>query len=80
MIVSEDTTSFAHVHGEQVGPDGLPHDRTSQTAAPAPESGPFGPEIGFRYVFPRPGLYKVWGQFQATDGQLITADFVVRAQ
>ena len=41
--------------------------------------GPYGPEIGFHHTFPRPGLYKVWGQFQTGDGRVVTADFVVRA-
>ncbi len=40
----------------------------------------FGPEIAFHHTFPAPGLYKVWGQFQTHDGQVVTADFVVRAR
>jgi hypothetical protein len=43
-------------------------------------TGPYGPEIAIHHTFPAPGLYKVWGQFQARDGRVITADFVVRAQ
>jgi len=35
-----------------------------------------GPEISFNTVFPYPGLYKAWGQFQHR-GITITADFTV---
>ena len=38
----------------------------------------YGPEIAFHHTFPAPGLYKVWGQFKAHDGHVLTADFVVR--
>ena len=40
----------------------------------------YGPEIGFHHTFAAPGLYKVWGQFLDHHGNVITADFVVRAQ
>ena len=35
-----------------------------------------GPAISFSTVFPNPGLYKIWGQFQH-QGVTITADFIV---
>jgi uncharacterized membrane protein len=37
----------------------------------------FGPSITFHARFPRPGVYKIWGQFQH-EGKPLTADFVVR--
>lgn len=37
----------------------------------------FGLTITFHALFPRPGLYKVWAQFQH-QGRILTADFVVR--
>ena len=75
VILSEDAQTFAHTHGEQVGsPSGQMHHGGAATA-----SG-YGPEIAFEYTFPMPGLYKLWGQLQTHDGQVITADFVVRAQ
>jgi hypothetical protein len=46
--------------------------------AHAPTAGGYGPEIAFTHAFPAPGLYKIWGQFQAQDGHVMTADFVVR--
>jgi len=36
-----------------------------------------GPRITFHTRFPRPGLYKVWGQFQH-HGRIVVADFVVK--
>jgi len=39
--------------------------------------GPIGPTVNFHAAFPRPGLYKIWGQFQH-HGRPLTADFVVR--
>jgi hypothetical protein len=35
-----------------------------------------GPQVSFNTVFPYPGLYKAWGQFQHQNA-LITADFVL---
>jgi hypothetical protein len=37
----------------------------------------FGPTVTFHTVFPKPGLYKIWGQF-LYHGKPIIADFVVR--
>jgi hypothetical protein len=35
-----------------------------------------GPHISFRTGFPKPGLYKVWGQFQH-KGKVIMANFIL---
>jgi hypothetical protein len=35
-----------------------------------------GPMVAFHTEFPRPGRYKVWGQFKHRD-EIIVADFVV---
>jgi len=72
VILDAQAGSFAHAHGEASGADG----GHSRAAAP----GTYGPEIEFRHTFPRPGFYKVWGQFQAPDGRVITADFVINVQ
>jgi Cu+-exporting ATPase len=82
VILSEDAVRFAHTHGEAVGavpaePAG--HAGDHQHAAPAAGQVPgFGPEIALHHTFDTPGLYKLWGQFQTADNQVITADFVVR--
>ena len=46
--------------------------------AHAPAAGGYGPEIAFTHALSAPGLCKIWGQFQAQDGHVMTADFVVR--
>jgi hypothetical protein len=35
-----------------------------------------GPHVSFRTSFPKPGLYKTWGQFQH-KGKIIIADFIL---
>ena len=79
-VVSEQGGEFAHTHGEAAGAgheeEGGAHGAGDEHAAPAG----LGPEIEFHHTFPAPGLYKVWGQFQTSKGEVITADFVVRAE
>jgi hypothetical protein len=60
VIISSDIQEFLHVH-------------------PTDEVEPDwkgGPHIAFRTSFPKPGLYKVWGQFQH-KGKTIMADFIL---
>lgn len=80
VIISEDTTEFLHAHPMEVGQqmeasrqnDG---DRKPREHAEPPKSG--GPEVAAHTSFPKPGIYKVWAQFQR-NGQVIIADFVVK--
>ena len=39
----------------------------------------FGPSVTFHTVFPRPGKYKVWGQF-LHHGKPLTANFVINVR
>lgn len=64
-ILSEDTQTFLHCHPEQVYPT-TPDSRG-------------GPDIAFHTAFPRPGKYKIWGQFKR-DGKVVVADFVVEVK
>ncbi len=73
VVLDSQAGSFAHTHGE------APSARPAHGAATA-ATGPYGPEIEFHHTFPRPGLYKIWGQFQTPDGRVITADFVIDVQ
>jgi len=79
VILSQDARTFVHTHGEVPGDGSGSHDAgtADRGGSGQPE---YGPEIAIHQTFPAPGLYKVWGQFQAHDGRIITADFVVRAQ
>jgi Cu+-exporting ATPase len=72
-----------HAHGSQsTAPASAPAAHTGHGAsAPSQSTGApagFGPEIALHHTFDAPGLYKLWGQFQSHDGEVLTADFVVR--
>jgi hypothetical protein len=60
IIISSDIQEFLHVH---------PTDEVEPNWKG-------GPHISFRTSFPKPGLYKAWGQFQHKD-KIIMADFVL---
>jgi uncharacterized membrane protein len=62
VILSEDTQTYLHSHPEQL-------------FAPKPGARG-GPEVAFHTRFPRPGRYKVWGQFKRGE-QVLVADFVL---
>jgi uncharacterized membrane protein len=62
VIVSEDTQTYLHSHPEQL-------------LAPKPDARG-GPEVAFHTRFPKPGRYKVWGQFKRGE-QILVADFVL---
>ena len=38
-----------------------------------------GPEVMFHTSFPKPGLYKVWGQFKR-NGNVLTIPFVLQVR
>jgi len=59
VIISRDIKEFLHVH-------------PSEEVDPISWRG--GPAISFKTGFPKPGLYKTWGQFQH-EGRIIIADF-----
>jgi len=69
-IVSADASDFVHTHGEagEAGHGG---------AMTPPAS--FGPQVSFEHTFARPGLYKVWAQFNQ-GGQVLTVPFVVEVR
>ena len=75
VVLDAAAETFVHTHGEQVGAGGASHADEGDAAARR-----YGPEIAFHHTFPRPGLYKLWGQFQTHDDRVVTADFVVRVQ
>jgi Cu+-exporting ATPase len=72
IVADERLYTLAHGHGEV-------EDANGDEVWPLPGTR-FGPEVGFHRTFAAPGLYKVWGQFQTADGQVVTADFVVRVE
>jgi hypothetical protein len=63
VIIDADAQEFLHVHpAEEIG-DG---DNLASWRG--------GPSVSFLAHFPKPGLYRAWGQFQH-EGRLLTADF-----
>jgi hypothetical protein len=61
VIISSDIQEFLHVHPTE----GVEPDWKGR------------PHVSFRTSFPKPGLYKTWGQFQH-KGKIIMADFVLK--
>jgi hypothetical protein len=60
VIIDADAREFLHVHPEEEVDD-IANWRG-------------GPSVSFFANFPKPGLYRAWGQFQH-EGRLLTADF-----
>jgi Cu+-exporting ATPase len=82
-IVRQDASWFLHAHG--MSPGSAPMTMGMGLAAGpgaggghSDAAGEVGPRIDVEPAFPGPGLYKIWGQFEAPDGSVITADYVVR--
>ena len=62
VIISSDLREFLHVH-PTVEVDANWHG---------------GPDISFKTIFPGPGLYKVWGQFQHQERVITAGGYVLR--
>ncbi len=80
-VVSEDTASFAHTHGEAVESEGgaepaAGHDDGADEHA---EATTFGPTLTVTHTFPEAGLYKLWVQVNH-HGEVVTVPFVVNVQ
>jgi hypothetical protein len=61
VIIGADGHEFLHVHPAEEVTDNVASWRG-------------GPSVSFLANFPKPGLYRAWGQFQH-EGRLLTADF-----
>lgn len=72
IFISGDRTQFVHEHAMEADMPGMPGMKMSAGAAMPPG------QVQFDVTLPRPGLYKVWGQF-AARGRTLTAPFVIRA-
>lgn len=72
VIMSAGGETFAHEHAETEDADGRP-----VFALPGQT---YGPELDLHADFPRPGRYRLWGQFRLADGQVITVPFTVEAR
>jgi hypothetical protein len=73
VIIDADSHEFLHVHPvEEVG--GGDDDDVTHRVLTRLASWRGGPSVSFMANFPKPGLYRAWGQFQH-EGRLLTADF-----
>ncbi|WP_432929366.1 heavy metal translocating P-type ATPase [Microbispora sp. CA-135349] len=72
VIMPLDGEGFAHEHAEAEDDQGRP-----VFALPGQT---FGPELGLHARFPRPGLYRLWGQFRDATGRVLTTTFTVEAR
>ncbi|WP_405393863.1 heavy metal translocating P-type ATPase [Microbispora hainanensis] len=72
VIMPLDGKGFAHEHAEAEDGQGRP-----VFALPGQT---FGPELGLHARFPRPGLYRMWGQFRDSEGRVLTTTFTVEAR
>jgi hypothetical protein len=64
VIIDADAREFLHVH---------PAEEIDNVAGWLG-----GPSVSFLANFPKPGLYRAWGQFQH-EGRLLTAEFTFEA-
>jgi Cu+-exporting ATPase len=71
VVMPADGHGFAHEHAEAEDADGNP-----VFALPTQT---FGPDLDVHAAFPRPGLYRLWGQFRFADGTVVTTQFTVLA-
>lgn len=80
-IVSEDGEDFAHGHGEAKGAAKAAGADDSEDGGHGGHGVPeaFGPGVHTDHTFKRPGLYKLWAQFER-DGRVLTAPFVVEVR
>jgi hypothetical protein len=62
VIISQDKQMYLHCHPEQL------FTHTKETRG--------GPFVAFHTLFPAPGRYRIWAQFQR-NGKVLVADFVV---
>lgn len=71
VVMAADGSTFAHEHAEATDAQGRPvFALQGQTC---------GPRLDFHTGFPRPGRYRLWGQFELASGTVGTVPFTVTA-
>jgi Cu+-exporting ATPase len=71
VIMRADGQTFAHEHADVRDGSGRPVFALPGTT--------FGPDLPVHVHFDTAGLYRLWGQFRLSSGQVITAPFTVQA-
>lgn len=78
IIIGQEGIDFLHAHAMQKGAMRPRHDHADHddSSSPRGSSAAGITTVSAHTKFPRPGLYKIWAQFQR-NGRVITAPFVV---
>lgn len=76
VIIKEGTLDFIHTHALEVNTVNQDHGQGHGST-----QGPLnmGPQIDFSTTFPKPGIYKIFAQFQH-QGKIITADYIIEVK
>jgi Cu+-exporting ATPase len=72
VVMRADGSTFAHRHAETFDDQDRP-----VLALPGTR---FGPDLDLHVRFDRPGTYRLWAQFELSDGTVVTAPFVVHPE
>ncbi len=81
IIIGQEGADFLHAHAVQKGANRPRHDHAGHEGGSSARSGSAAgiTTVSAHTVFPRPGLYKIWMQFQRA-GRVLTAPFVVHVE
>lgn len=74
VIIDADSHDFLHVHPAKELGGGDDDDDVAHRVLTRLANWRGGPSVSFMANFPKPGLYRVWGQFQH-EGRVLIADF-----
>jgi hypothetical protein len=72
-VVSADFKTFIHAHGVVPGTESYGGHQHHHLKTPTN----FGPEIEAEIIFPLPGIYKIFAQFQH-EHKVILTDFMIK--
>jgi hypothetical protein len=81
VVLDANASNFSHVHavpGTDV-PAGMDGGSMEEEAEMEDLPASFGPDLAFSHEFEKPGLYKVWSQFQH-EGRVQTVAWVVEVR
>ena len=79
VIISEDASMYLHVHPMEAETKGHDHSEMGGMKMDSDKVTKSGPNVVFHTNFPKPGIYKVFAQFNP-GGKLITTNFVVNVK
>jgi Cu+-exporting ATPase len=74
VIISDDLSAFLHAHPVELG---VASHQDGAASGDHKHEDAKSSKLGAHTTFPKPGLYKVWAQFQR-DGEVITVPFVIK--